>query len=87
MNSEYRRSNETHETYCDIFNEYLKLGHMTQMSSSVPNDKAYFIPHHSVKLSRIVFNASFIDDSLTSLNSHLLAGPVSTPAEINFSRY
>ncbi|CAG7676246.1 unnamed protein product [Allacma fusca] len=82
VKSEKRRSVVVQKAYEDIFNEYLSLGHMTKISS-IPDQRAYYMPHHVVSKGedshRIVFNASFMDNSGTSLNSHFLAGPKVQP--------
>ncbi|XP_054272649.1 uncharacterized protein LOC128992929 [Macrosteles quadrilineatus] len=64
--------------YCNFMKEYLELEHMSPTSST----SKYVIPHHSVtkedrsqiKL-RVVFDASSLTDSNTSLNNHLMIGP------------
>lgn len=66
-----------HEIYCKIFREYKDLGHMRKLETVAAD--ANFIPHHLVKLNRIVFHASFKYDGQSSLNSHLLAGAVLQP--------
>lgn len=82
---ERRRSDVVQRAYIDLFNEYLELGHMTKISN-VPKESSYFLPHHMVKKVndagisfRIVFNASAIDESGSSLNDHFLQGPVLQP--------
>ncbi|XP_065204375.1 uncharacterized protein LOC135834427 [Planococcus citri] len=84
LRSESHRSESKHNSYKDVFEEYLKLGHMSEVNE--PNVDGYFIPHHLVSKittngvsNRVVFNASFCDASGTSLNNHLLEGPVIQP--------
>ncbi|XP_065211046.1 uncharacterized protein LOC135839099 [Planococcus citri] len=80
--SEIRRSDVVQKAYETIFDEYLSLKHMTKLSGE-PDLKAYYMPHHVVSKGedshRIVFNASFTDNSGTSLNSHFLVGPKVQP--------
>ncbi|XP_066600988.1 uncharacterized protein [Prorops nasuta] len=75
------KSNETLEKeYTRIFDEYLKLGHMSMLNDE--NDQGYYLTHHSVlkessrttKL-RIVFDASAKDKAGISLNDTLMVGP------------
>ncbi|XP_050315300.1 uncharacterized protein LOC126749647 [Anthonomus grandis grandis] len=69
--------------YFDFLNEYISLGHMTQIDvSSLSHQTCYYLPHHCVikdsstttKL-RVVFNASSLTTSGLSLNDILRVGP------------
>ncbi len=70
--------------YCDFMAEYIKMGHMKLAPKEM--ELNYFIPHHPVlkpyssttKL-RVVFNASFSNNSGISLNDALMKGPVLQP--------
>ncbi|XP_065219651.1 uncharacterized protein LOC135845113 [Planococcus citri] len=89
--SEIRRSDVVQKAYENIFDEYLSLKHMTKLSGE-PDLKAYYMPHHVVSKGedshRIVFNASFTDNSGTSLNSHFLVGPKVQPdLAVNLIRF
>lgn len=67
--------------YHDFIHEYIKLGHMTQLTED-PNTPNFYLPHHGVlkeestttKL-RVVFNASMPSTSGWSLNSLQMIGP------------
>lgn len=63
------------KAYTELFQEYERLGYMTKLSKFSISDR-YFIPHHLVNSKRIVFSASFVDNSDISLNNYLLDGPV-----------
>ncbi|KAH8251117.1 hypothetical protein KR032_000974, partial [Drosophila birchii] len=68
--------------YDGVIQEYLDLGHMNEVPSTL-NSPTYYLPHHAVikpestttKL-RVVFNASSPSANGTSLNDILHAGPV-----------
>ncbi|XP_075163141.1 uncharacterized protein LOC142235769 [Haematobia irritans] len=80
------RNPELHAQYEAVLNEYLKLGHMEEVSpcelSQNDSFRSYYLPHHAVlrpehkttKL-RIVFNASRKTKSGFSLNDVLYTGP------------
>lgn len=67
--------------YTECMEEYLKMGHMTEVDpSEFPG--AYYIPHHcvikessSTTRLRVVFDASARDSNLQSLNDNILNGP------------
>jgi len=71
--------------YIDFMNEYMTMGHMTEV---VPNNetKGYYLPHHFVlkdnstttKL-RVVFDGSAKTSSGLSLNNCLMVGPTVQP--------
>lgn len=86
LKSERRKSNIIRKAYNDFMLEYEQLNHMRRLSSFELNDSSYYIPHHIVsKLNssttkyRVVFNASAVDQSGSSLNDHLLIGPTLQP--------
>lgn len=77
------RHTELARAYQGFMQEYEDLGHMSVISnpSSDPTSE-YYIPHHAVWRAhsatpqlRVVFNASAVTTSGTSLNDHLLCGP------------
>ncbi|XKL64382.1 hypothetical protein PGB90_004468 [Kerria lacca] len=83
---ERRRSLVIRTAYCDFMSEYKQLNHMRKLSNSEISAYSYYIPHYIVsKLTstttkyRVVFNAFAIDESGTSLNDHLLIGPILQP--------
>ena len=71
--------------YIDFMNEYMTMGHMTEV---IPNNenKGYYLPHHFVlkdnstttKL-RVVFDGSAKTSSGLSLNNCLMVGPTVQP--------
>ncbi|KAH8245664.1 hypothetical protein KR032_004909, partial [Drosophila birchii] len=77
-----RRDFPLKEQYDCVIQEYLDLGHMNEVPSTL-NSPTYYLPHHAVikpestttKL-RVVFNASSPSANGTSLNDILHAGPV-----------
>ncbi len=86
LKSEYKRSDVVRAAYRDFMSKYKEFGHMRQLCSPEVAVNSYYIPHHIVcKLSsstskyRVVFNASAIDNSGTSLNDCLLTGPTLQP--------
>ncbi|XP_018396273.1 PREDICTED: uncharacterized protein LOC108774620 [Cyphomyrmex costatus] len=72
------------DQYVNFMDEYLKLGHMKEVSVSPLEDTAsFYLPHHGVfkgaKQSskiRVVFDASSKSDTGLSLNDVLRVGPV-----------
>ncbi|KAH8337105.1 hypothetical protein KR074_011099, partial [Drosophila pseudoananassae] len=68
--------------YDSVIQEYIDLGHMTEVSPA-SNSATYHLPHHAVfkpesttTKVRVVFNASSPSANGTSLNDILYAGPV-----------
>ncbi|XP_076301720.1 uncharacterized protein LOC143219728 [Lasioglossum baleicum] len=69
--------------YQAFLHEYEKLGHMRRAPPSSPSStQSVYLPHHPVCREgsatthlRVVFNASSISSTGTSLNDHLLPGP------------
>lgn len=79
------QNSSLYELYSEFMTDYLKSGHMEEISSSIAtnsSEKIYYIPHHSVikpdsittKL-RVVFDASCKCSNGISLNDTLLKGP------------
>ncbi|XP_050554512.1 uncharacterized protein LOC126911949 [Spodoptera frugiperda] len=75
-----QRSSDYKSLYSNFMQEYLSLGHMTQVDSY--ESPCYFMPHHGVfrELStttklRVVFDASAPSSSGKSLNDLQLVGP------------
>ncbi len=76
-----KRYPELRESYNKFMSEYLQLEHMELVTSSEPNH--YYLPHHcvlkpdssSTKL-RVVFDGSAKASCGSSLNQHLMPGPV-----------
>ncbi|XP_049301447.1 uncharacterized protein LOC125775048 [Anopheles funestus] len=79
------RDNNLKQQYHEFMEEYLRLGHMTEVST-VDKVKAegvsYYLPHHAVLKQastttkcRVVFDASHRTSTGTSLNDILLNGP------------
>ncbi|XP_012542665.2 uncharacterized protein LOC105840305 [Monomorium pharaonis] len=70
--------------YVSFMNEYLELGHMTEVKSSDRDlESVYYLPHHSVvkessitTKTRVVFDASAKTSTNLSLNDVLMVGPV-----------
>ncbi|XP_060644814.1 uncharacterized protein LOC132783576 [Drosophila nasuta] len=79
--SRLKRNDSLKEQYDSVIQEYLDLGHMTQVPPSSSGN--YYLPHHAVlkpdstttKL-RIVFNASSPTSNGKSLNDILHTGPI-----------
>ena len=78
------RNNSHRDDYIKFMREYKDLGHMTEVSKSVPAHQKYpvFIPHHFVLKKestttkfRVVFDASAQTSNGHSLNESLLVGP------------
>lgn len=72
--------------YNDFMCEYEQPNHMKKLSNLEVTANSYYIPHHVVhKLTssttkyEVVFNASVVDESGTSINDHLLIGPTLKP--------
>lgn len=75
---------EFKKNYADFINEYLLLGHMTELKSDeiTSGNLTYYLPHHGVEKSdslttklRVVFDASSKTSSGLSLNDVLKVGP------------
>ncbi|XP_058816400.1 uncharacterized protein LOC131679681 [Topomyia yanbarensis] len=72
------------EQYKAFMTEYVRLGHMQRVDTTIPNtDKRCYLPHHPVVKEastttkvRVVFDASCKTASGVSLNDTLLVGPV-----------
>lgn len=77
------RSPELALAYNSFINEYIQLGHMSEISrESTPNFPTYYLPHHSVERPdsattkvRVVFDASCKTTTGVSLNDVLKVGP------------
>ncbi|XP_076661083.1 uncharacterized protein LOC143364873 [Halictus rubicundus] len=78
------RNSEHSAEYSNFLAEYEALGHMVDITESLPilTNQAVYIPHHAVIREhsattriRVVFNASAKTGNGTSLNDHLLIGP------------
>ncbi|XP_076383121.1 uncharacterized protein LOC143260686 [Megalopta genalis] len=68
--------------YSTVINEYLALGHLTQVGTDEPQSPGFYLPHHAVVKSssattkvRVVFDGSSKSSSGISLNDALLIGP------------
>lgn len=81
MDKKFKAKPKFYEQYKNFIDEYIVLGHMTEIEEDF-DPRAYYLPHHaevrpdslSTKL-RVVFDASAKITGTTSLNSHMLAGP------------
>lgn len=70
------------EEYVKCMDEYLKLGHMQEITDAISSKKVIYLPHHTViktanlttKL-RVVFDASTKNESGVSFNEILMRGP------------
>ena len=79
------KDSELAEAYCKFMEDYLKLGHMRQLSQEEINDKSYeihYIQHHGIwqksnkgKKLRVIFNASKPTTAGHGLNDVLHSGP------------
>ncbi|XP_025833280.1 uncharacterized protein LOC112905329 [Agrilus planipennis] len=74
-------SNLRHE-YCEFMNEYISLGHMSNITHSANKNSGYYLPHHAVVKEtstttkvRVVFDGSLKSDTGLSLNDTLMVGP------------
>lgn len=72
------------QTYVTVMNEFLTLGHMTEVKEDETSDieTTYYLPHHAVfkpssstTKTRVVFDASAKTTSGVSLNDILMVGP------------
>lgn len=78
----FSREPDLYRQYCDFMNEYLSLGHMTEVPKCDIHKVKYCIPHHAVlrpessttKL-RVVFDASAKTSNGLCLNDILEKGP------------
>ncbi|XP_076384529.1 uncharacterized protein LOC143263451 [Megalopta genalis] len=68
--------------YSTVINEYLALGHLTQVGSDEPQSPGFYLPHHAVVKSssattkvRVVFDGSSKSSCGLSLNDALMIGP------------
>nr|XP_033338067.1 uncharacterized protein LOC117226949 [Megalopta genalis] len=68
--------------YSTVINEYLALGHLTQVGIDDPQSPGFYLPHHAVVKSssattkvRVVFDGSSKSSSGLSLNDALMIGP------------
>ncbi|XP_065224341.1 uncharacterized protein LOC135848369 [Planococcus citri] len=84
--SEKHTPKDIRKEYVNFMTEYEQLGHMRKLSASEAQLAKYFIPHQMVCKPTstttkycVVFNASSIDLSGTSLNDHLMIGPTLQP--------
>jgi hypothetical protein len=68
--------------YQDVIQEYLRLGHLTNITNDHPRSNGYYLPHHCVikessdttKL-RVVFDGSATSTTGDSFNDTLHTGP------------
>ncbi|XP_076381801.1 uncharacterized protein LOC143260421 [Megalopta genalis] len=74
------RNDELREQYHQVINEYLALGHMTQVDTV--DTPGFYLPHHAVEKPsstttkvRVVFDGAAKSTSGLSLNDTLLTGP------------
>lgn len=76
MERKMQRNSEFKIKYHDFINEFLTLGHMTEVKESY--EDGYYTPHHGVCTSnkfRVVFNASCPTTTGVALNECQLVGP------------
>ncbi|XP_055714269.1 uncharacterized protein LOC129808517 [Phlebotomus papatasi] len=83
MENRFNREPHLRDNYNKFLQEYLDLGHMTQVQPfRGPDSKVFYLPHYAVlkedstttKL-RVVFDASAQSESGSSLNDFLESGP------------
>lgn len=81
LENKFKRDKILEARYKDFMREYIELGHMQPIETSIAQRfPKYFIPHHGVykkgtEKIRCVFNASSKGPGGKSLNDELLAGP------------
>ncbi|XP_015436978.1 PREDICTED: uncharacterized protein LOC107192274, partial [Dufourea novaeangliae] len=80
LERKFKRDLELKQQYASVIQEYLDLGHMSQVESL--DSEGFYLPHHAViKPSstttkvRVVFDGSAKSSSGLSLNDTLLTGP------------
>ncbi|XP_076384582.1 uncharacterized protein LOC143263683 [Megalopta genalis] len=79
LEQKFKRDSELEHQYRAVIQEYLDLGHMSEVHASRPG---YYLPHHGViKMSsnttklRVVFDGSAVTSTGISLNDTLHTGP------------
>lgn len=83
LRRKFSRNPGLEETYRSVLQEYIDLGHMSEVSSDELPDEGFDLPHHAVIKStslttkvRVVFNASAkTSKTAISLNDALMTGP------------
>lgn len=78
----FTKNPELHAQYAKFMNEYINLGHMSQINPEFNEKTSFYLPHHPVfKMAstttkmRVVFDASRKSSSGVSLNDTLMVGP------------
>ncbi|XP_060520808.1 uncharacterized protein LOC132698632 [Cylas formicarius] len=82
LERKFARDKQLHIDYCEYMREYEQVGHMTQVSEDITNERCYYLPHHAVKNEgssttrlRVVYDGSAQSDSGVSLNDLQFSGP------------
>lgn len=82
LEEKFKKNHAFADQYRQFINEYIRLGHMKQVTFDKNQRDCYYLPHHAVlkpessstKL-RVVFDASAKTKGNQSLNQLMLAGP------------
>ncbi|XP_043604811.1 uncharacterized protein LOC122577549 [Bombus pyrosoma] len=82
LHRRFQRDKQLEIAYRAVIQEYLDLGHMTNVNMDHPTNHGYYVPHHGVikessdttKL-RVVFDGSASSTTGVSLNDALHTGP------------
>ncbi|XP_011701215.1 PREDICTED: uncharacterized protein LOC105457936 [Wasmannia auropunctata] len=76
------RDHQLKKKYHEFMEEYLQLGHMSEVEAESPAKQAYYLPHHAVIKDdstttkvRVVFDASCRTTSGRFLNDIMMVGP------------
>lgn len=78
-----KQTPDLRKEYDKVLEEYLSMGHMTEVSEEDINKRSVYLPHHAVIRTdkdttkvRVVFDASCKYNNGVSLNDELMTGPV-----------
>lgn len=82
LERKFKENPELQKQYTPVLQEYIDLGHMTEMTEDSPKG-SFYLPHHAVFKTtsqttkvRAVFDGSAASTTEVSLNDTLMIGPV-----------
>jgi hypothetical protein len=85
LEAKFKQNPQFKREYKEVINDYLILNHAEKVTTeeNFETDSNFYSPHHAVikaesttTKTRVVFNASAKSSNGTSLNDHLLIGPI-----------
>ncbi|XP_063984484.1 uncharacterized protein LOC135166291 [Diachasmimorpha longicaudata] len=78
----FQRNPELQKQYSAVMQEYIDLGHMSEIPQNIEDENCFYLPHHAVVKEtslttkvRVVFDGSAKGENHLSLNDTLMVGP------------